>query len=79
MGETRSETDPERSSNAGATGPGAAGCDGAAASEGRFLRRWLAFSARRERRLEQTGRDPDPRLRSPTNARSSRGTAPRWR
>ena len=26
------------------------------------LRRWLASSARRERRLEQTGQDPDPRF-----------------
>ena len=62
MGETRAETDTERSSNAGATGPGAAGRDEAAASEGRSLRRLLAFSARRERRLEQTGSDPDPRF-----------------
>ena len=62
MGETRSETDAERSSNAGATGPGAAACDEAAASEGRLLRRWLAHTARRERQLEQTGRDPDPRF-----------------
>ena len=61
MGETRAETDPERSSNAGATGPGAARRDEAAASEGRWLRR-LAFSARRERRLEQTGSAPDPRF-----------------
>lgn len=60
MGETRADTDAERSSNAGATGPGAS--DEAAASEGRLLRRWLAFSARRERRLEQTGSDPDPRF-----------------
>ena len=62
MGETRAETDAERSANAGATGPGAAGRDKAAVSEGRWLRRWLAFSARRERRLEQTGSDPDPRF-----------------
>ena len=62
MGESRAETDAERSSNAGATEPGAAGRDNAeAASEGR-LRRWLVFSARRERRLEQTGSDPDPRF-----------------
>ena len=34
----------------------------AAASEGRLLRRWLAFRPRREQRLEQTGSDPDPRF-----------------
>ena len=61
MGETRPETDGESRSPAGATGPGAAGRDEAAASKGR-LRRWLAFSTRRERRLEQTGSDPDPRF-----------------
>ncbi|MBV9808904.1 MAG: DUF202 domain-containing protein, partial [Solirubrobacterales bacterium] len=27
-----------------------------------MLRRWLASGARRERRLEQTGSDPDPRF-----------------
>src|SRR6185437_4575712 len=62
MGESRAETHAERSSDPGATGPGAAGRDEAAASEGRLLRRWLAFSARRERRLEQIGSDPDPRF-----------------
>ena len=61
MGETRAETDAERSSRAGASGAGAAGRDEAAVSE-RRLRRWLSFSARRERRLEQTGSDPDPRF-----------------
>lgn len=62
MGETRAETHAEMSSNAGATGPGSAGHDEASASEGRFLRRWGAFGARRERRLEQIGSDPDPRF-----------------
>ena len=62
MGDTRAETDAEVSSNPGATGPGAVGGDEAAASDGRLLRRWLASSARRERRLEQTGSDPDPRF-----------------
>ncbi len=62
MGETRPGTDADRSSSAGATGPGAADRDEAAVSEGRLLRRWLASSARRERRLEQTGSDPDPRF-----------------
>jgi inner membrane protein YidH len=62
MGETPAETDPDRSSNPGAAGPGAAGRDGSAASEGRLFRRWLAFSERRERRLEEIGSDPDPRF-----------------
>ena len=62
MGETRPGTDADRSSSAGGTGPGAADRDEAAVSEGRLLRRWLASSARRERRLEQTGSDPDPRF-----------------
>ncbi len=62
MGETRAETDAETSSNAAVTGPEAAGRDEAPASDGRLLRRWLAFSARRERQLEQTGSDPDPRF-----------------
>jgi putative membrane protein len=60
MGETRAETDTERSSTADATAP--AGRDQPGAIEGRSRRRWLAFSARRERRLEQTGSDPDPRF-----------------
>jgi putative membrane protein len=62
MSESRAETHAERSPNAGATGPKAAGRDETAASEGLRPRRWLAFSARRERRLEQTGSDPDPRF-----------------
>lgn len=56
MDETRAETD------AGAIGPRAAGRDEAAARDRRLLRRWLASSARRERKLEQTGTDPDPRF-----------------
>jgi putative membrane protein len=62
MGETRAGTAAERSTNADLTEPEAAGCDESAAREGRLLRRWLALSARRERRLEQTGSDPDPRF-----------------
>ena len=62
MGDNRAETEADKSSEAGATGPRAAGCGEAAASDGRLLRRWLASSARRERRLEQTGSDPDPRF-----------------
>jgi putative membrane protein len=33
-----------------------------ATAHGRALRRWLTSSARRERRLEQTGDEPDPRF-----------------
>ena len=62
MGESRPETHAERGPNAGATGPKAAGRDQTAASGGRLPRRWLAFIGRRERRLEQTGSDPDPRF-----------------
>jgi putative membrane protein len=61
MSDARAETDADTSGRQGATGPRAAGRD-TAASDGRFLRRWLASSARRERRLEQTGSDPDPRF-----------------
>jgi putative membrane protein len=36
--------------------------EGPPATERGKLWRWLASSARRERRLEQTGQDPDPRF-----------------
>jgi putative membrane protein len=62
MGDTRAETDAERSSGAGATGSGAAGREEAAARAGRLGWRRLTFGARRERRLEQIGSDPDPRF-----------------
>jgi putative membrane protein len=61
MGDTRAEMDADNGGRPGATGPRAAGRD-AAASKRCLLWRWLARSARRERRLEQTGRDPDPRF-----------------
>jgi putative membrane protein len=62
MDETMAETDTDKSSHADAIGPRARGSGEAAASDGRSLRRLLASSARRERRLEQTGSDPDPRF-----------------
>ncbi len=62
MGDARAETEADKGSEAGATGSRAAGCGEAAGSDGRLLRRWLASGARRERRLEQTGSDPDPRF-----------------
>ena len=45
-----------------ATESPAAGVSDEVAEDGRALRRWLASSARRERRLEQTGSEPDPRF-----------------
>jgi putative membrane protein len=62
MADTRPETDAETSDHPGASGPSAAEGGKAARSDGRLVRRWLASSARRERRLEQTGSDPDPRF-----------------
>jgi putative membrane protein len=62
MNDARAETDADTSEHPGATGTRAAGRDEAAASDRRLLWRWLASSARRERRLEQTGSDPDPRF-----------------
>jgi putative membrane protein len=62
MGESRADAGAERSTNAGATGVEAAGRDELAGRERGLPRRWLAYSARRERRLEQTGSDPDPRF-----------------
>ena len=61
MGDARAETDADQGEREEAAGPRSA-VGGAAASDGRLLRRWLASSARRERRLEQTGSDPDPRF-----------------
>jgi len=62
MDETRAETDADKCAHADANGPRASGRGEAAATDGRSLRRWLASSARRERRLEQNGSDPDPRF-----------------
>ena len=45
-----------------AAGSSAAGLGDEATGDGRALRRWLASGARRERRLERTGSDPDPRF-----------------
>ena len=56
------DTDADPGGPPAATGPRAADDGDGAASDGRLLRRWLASSSRRERRLEQTGSDPDPRF-----------------
>jgi putative membrane protein len=58
MTEGRFEADAEKSEHAGQ--PRAPGVD--ADEDGGGLRRWLASRARRERRLEQTGTEPDPRF-----------------
>jgi putative membrane protein len=62
MSESQAEADAERGASASATGLGAAGREEAAAREERLGWRWLAFGARRERRLEEIGSDPDPRF-----------------
>jgi len=62
MGETRAETDPNESEHAPARGHRRPERGEAPAGDGHWLRRWLAFPARRGRRLEQTGSDPDPRF-----------------
>jgi putative membrane protein len=62
MGETRAETEANKRAHAPVQGPRGPERREAPAGDGRSLRRWLAFTARRERRLEQTGTDPDPRF-----------------
>ncbi len=62
MSERSSETEPgqsERPAGAGSPNPD---FGHGPTSHGRALRRWLAANARRERRLEQTGSEPDPRF-----------------
>jgi putative membrane protein len=62
MGETRAETDANKSEDARAHGPRGRERGKPPADDGHSLRRWLAFTARRERRLEEVGSDPDPRF-----------------
>jgi putative membrane protein len=62
MGETRAETDANKSEHARAHGPREPERGKARADDGHSLRRSLAFTARRERRLEEVGSDPDPRF-----------------
>jgi putative membrane protein len=62
MGETSAETDAIKSGHAPAHGPRGPESGEASADDGHSLRRWLASTAQRERRLEQTGSDPDPRF-----------------
>ena len=57
---TEHQTDQrERPAGAGSLKPD---FSDAPTGHGRTLRRWLASSGRRERRLEQTGNEPDPRF-----------------
>lgn len=62
MGETSAETDANQREHAPADGPRGPERGEAPPGDGHSLRRWLASAARRERRLEQTGSDPDPRF-----------------
>jgi len=62
MGDTQPETDASKSEPAPANGPRGPARGEAPSREDHSLRRWIAYSARRERRLEQTGSDPDPRF-----------------
>lgn len=62
MSGASSGTDADPGGRPTVTGSPVADVDDEAPSDGRALRRWLASSARRERRLEQTGSDPDPRF-----------------
>lgn len=62
MDEIRAETDASESERAPADGPRAPERGEAPAGDVHSLRRWLASRAGRERRLEQTGSDPDPRF-----------------
>ena len=61
MGDSSFETEAERSGRPSAATAAAEPADDGS-KNGRALRRWLASRARRERELEQTGRDPDPRF-----------------
>ena len=76
MGETRPETDGESRSPAGATGPGAAGRDEAAAKKV-CLRGGLRLARGVSGGSSKPGATPIRGLRSPTSARSWPGTAPR--
>jgi putative membrane protein len=62
MSDTRAGTEADQSEHPAAGGSPAAGLGAESSAGSRSLRPWLASSARRERRLEQTGSDPDPRF-----------------
>ena len=56
------EADADQSDRPAAAGSPAPEFGNDEAAHGGALRRWLASSRRRERRLEQTGSEPDPRF-----------------
>jgi putative membrane protein len=62
MSDTPAETAADQSDQSAASGSPAADLGAESSADGRVLRRWLAAGARRERRLQQTGSDPDPRF-----------------
>ncbi len=62
MSDDPCETDADPGGRRAAPGSSAAARDDDASSDGQMLRRWLASRARRERRLEQIGSEPDPRF-----------------
>jgi len=62
MSERSFETDADQRELPAAGGPRDPESGGETDGQGSALRRWLASSARRERRLEQTGSEPDPRF-----------------
>lgn len=62
MSESRVQTGAGQGERPAAAEPGAPDSGDGAAAQGSGLRGWLASRAERERRLEQTGSDPDPRF-----------------
>jgi inner membrane protein YidH len=62
MSEDALETGADRSDGPSAAGSSGPGFGDEREDRGRALRRWLASRARRERSLEHTGSDPDPRF-----------------
>jgi putative membrane protein len=62
MSDFRAETEADHSEDPALSGSRGATRGSGSRADGRTLRRWLASNAQRERRLEQTGSDPDPRF-----------------
>jgi putative membrane protein len=62
MSDDRPGTEADRGEYPVASGSPGGDAGNRSSADGRALRRWLASSARRERRLEETGSDPDPRF-----------------
>jgi putative membrane protein len=62
MGERRFDSGTDTSEQSSTSAPGRTRAVGEATADGHAVWRWLASSFSRERRLEQTGKDPDPRF-----------------